>query len=91
MNIHGPLTRSSSDKILGGVCGGLARYLGVDAGIIRLITAIAIIFFGTGVLLYILLWVLLPSDNSSTTGFDTIVSQFKSHTNHTDPNPGDYR
>lgn len=55
------LYRDSSDKMLGGVCSGLANYINVDPAIVRLLFAI-ITFggFGLGVLLYILLWIILP-------------------------------
>ncbi|HYC39724.1 MAG TPA: PspC domain-containing protein [Chitinophagaceae bacterium] len=56
------LYRDSSDKILGGVCAGIANYLNVDPAIIRLLFAI-ITFggFGFGILIYILLWIVLPA------------------------------
>lgn len=55
------LYRDSSDKVVGGVCSGLANYLNVDPAIIRLLFAI-ITFggFGTGFILYILFWIILP-------------------------------
>jgi len=54
--------RDSSDKILGGVCSGLANYMNVDPAIVRILFAI-ITFggFGFGVLVYLLLWIVLPS------------------------------
>ena len=55
------LFRDNNDKILGGVCGGLAHYLKVDPAIIRVAFALATIGWGTGVILYILLWIILPS------------------------------
>jgi phage shock protein PspC (stress-responsive transcriptional regulator) len=56
------LYRDSSDKILGGVCSGLANYMNVDPAIIRILFAI-ITFggFGFGVIAYLLLWIVLPS------------------------------
>ena len=55
------LYRDANDKILGGVCAGLAAYLNIDPAIVRLLFAI-ITFggFGFGVLLYIVLWIVLP-------------------------------
>lgn len=55
------LYRDSGDKILGGVCSGLANYLNVDPSIIRILFAI-ITFggFGFGILAYIFLWIVLP-------------------------------
>ncbi len=58
---RGRLYRDESDKILGGVCGGLANYLRVDPTIIRLVFALITFGAGTGILLYILLWIILPS------------------------------
>lgn len=56
------LYRSENDKVLGGVCAGLANYLRVDATVVRILFAI-ITFggFGTGFLIYILMWVIIPS------------------------------
>jgi len=56
------LYRDSSDKILGGVCSGLANYMNVDPAIIRILFAI-ITFggFGFGFIAYLLLWIVLPS------------------------------
>ncbi len=54
------LTRSSDDKILGGVCGGIARYLGVDPLLIRILFVLLALANGLGVLPYFVLWVVLP-------------------------------
>ncbi|AVM01247.1 PspC domain-containing protein [Gordonia iterans] len=56
------LTRSSSDKMLGGVCGGLARYFGVDATWVRIAFVASILLPGPQVLLYLLLWLIIPKD-----------------------------
>lgn len=55
------LERSTTDKMLGGVCGGLAEYLGVDATIVRIIAAALILFTGVGPIAYILAWILIPA------------------------------
>lgn len=57
----GRLYRDGSDKFLGGVCAGIANYMNVDPAIVRLLFAI-ITFggFGTGILIYIVLWIILP-------------------------------
>jgi len=55
------LKRSDDDRWIGGVCGGLAEYTGVDAGLIRLIVAVATILgFGSLILAYIVAWVIMP-------------------------------
>ncbi len=54
------LFRDSDDKFLGGVCSGLAHYFGMDVIWMRLLWLILFFFFGTGFLIYILLWILIP-------------------------------
>ena len=56
------LRRSRSDRWLGGVCGGIARMTGVDSWIWRLLFALLALCAGTGVLLYLLMWILIPAD-----------------------------
>jgi phage shock protein C len=56
------LRRSRSDRWLGGVCGGLARITGVESWAWRLIVAVLALFGGTGLLLYILLWIFVPDE-----------------------------
>ena len=66
---RGRLHRDENDKILGGVCGGIANYLRIDPTIVRLVFALISFGAGTGILLYILLWIILPSKplNSTST------------------------
>lgn len=52
--------RSSKDKIIGGVCGGLGEYLDVDPLIVRLVFAVLFFGYGTGLLAYIIIWILAP-------------------------------
>ncbi len=57
------LYRDENDKILGGVCSGIASYLRIDPAIIRILFALVTIGgFGAGFLIYILLWAILPSE-----------------------------
>jgi phage shock protein C len=56
------LRRSTTDRWIGGVCGGLATSLGVDSWVLRLLFALLLFVGGTGVLLYILLWIFVPSE-----------------------------
>jgi len=55
-----PLRRSCTDKMLGGVCGGLAEHTGVDSLIWRAGFVAVTVAGGAGVLVYLLLWVLMP-------------------------------
>ncbi len=52
--------RSRSDRSIAGICGGLAEYLGCDAGILRLVTLILIVFGGLSIWIYIILWLVIP-------------------------------
>jgi phage shock protein C len=54
------LYRSRDDKIIAGVCGGLAEYFGVDPVLVRVIVVIITLMGGSGVLAYLLLWLLVP-------------------------------
>jgi phage shock protein PspC (stress-responsive transcriptional regulator) len=54
------LMRSSRDKKLGGVCAGLAEYFDLDPTIVRIVWLLAVFLGGTGVLAYIILWIVLP-------------------------------
>lgn len=53
------LYRSRKDRVIGGVCGGLAEYFGIDPLIVRLV-ALVLLFFGGGFLLYIIGWIAIP-------------------------------
>jgi phage shock protein PspC (stress-responsive transcriptional regulator) len=73
--MSGNLYRSKTDKFLGGVCGGLGRYLGFDAAIVRLIFLLLIFGTGWGVVLYIALWILLPAEGSPEPGGGDVGDQ----------------
>jgi phage shock protein PspC (stress-responsive transcriptional regulator) len=53
------LTRSEVDKRVAGVCGGLADYFGVDPILVR-IAFVLLAVMGPGILLYIVLWIVMP-------------------------------
>ena len=50
----------SDQRVLGGVCGGIAEYFGLDSLLVRLAFVALILGWGSGLLLYILLWILAP-------------------------------
>jgi phage shock protein C len=54
--------RSRTDRVFGGVCGGIARATGMESWIWRLLFAALFICAGAGLLLYILLWIFVPSE-----------------------------
>ena len=55
------LYRAENDKILGGVCAGLANYLKIDPAIVRILFVLLTTGWGAGVLVYIILWMVLPT------------------------------
>ena len=54
--------RSRTDRWIGGVCGGIGRSTGVEAWIWRLLFTILFICAGAGLLVYVLLWIFVPSE-----------------------------
>lgn len=60
------LRRSTTDRWLGGVCGGIARVTGVAAWIWRLSFALLVLCGGTGVLMYALMWIFVPVEPART-------------------------
>jgi phage shock protein PspC (stress-responsive transcriptional regulator) len=58
--VHHQLTRSETDKRIAGVCGGLAEYFDIDPIIVRIAFVASIFFGGLGILLYIVLWIVMP-------------------------------
>lgn len=58
-----PLRRSVDDRVIGGVCGGLAEYLDLDPTIVRVVYVLLSILSAAfpGTLVYLILWILIPS------------------------------
>jgi phage shock protein C len=54
------LMRSRNDKIIGGVCGGVAEYFNVDPILVRVATVVFAFMAFAGVILYVVLWAALP-------------------------------
>lgn len=51
---------SDTDKKIAGVCGGIAEYLGIDATIIRIALVLFIALGGSGILVYLIAWLVMP-------------------------------
>lgn len=58
------LRRSTDDRMLAGVAGGLARYLDVDATLVRIAFVVLTVVGGAGVPLYLASWLLIPEDGA---------------------------
>lgn len=54
------LYRDERRKVIGGVCAGLAEYFDIDIAIIRALFLLTFIFMGTGLMVYVVLWIVLP-------------------------------
>lgn len=63
MAYHGKhkLYRDTEEGIVAGVCAGLSEYFKIDVTLIRVVVGVLAIFYGTGLLIYLLLWFLLPT------------------------------
>jgi phage shock protein C len=56
------LARSSSDRLIGGVCGGLGAHTDLPSWAWRLIFCLTLLYFGLGIVIYLLLWLFLPQE-----------------------------
>lgn len=54
------MRRSRTDRVLGGVCGGLGQYLGVDPVLIRIAAVLLVFVGGAGIVAYLVAWILIP-------------------------------
>ncbi len=54
------ITRDVGNKMIGGVCSGIAEYLDIDPTIVRLLWLFAILLAGTGILAYVVCWIVIP-------------------------------
>jgi phage shock protein PspC (stress-responsive transcriptional regulator) len=59
-----PLTRPVNDRMVAGVAAGLARYLGADVTIIRIVLVVLAFVGGAGVPIYLACWLLIPEEGS---------------------------
>lgn len=56
------LYRSRQERMLGGVCGGLADYLGLDPTVVRLVFLLLFFLGGQGLLIYLIMWLIVPEE-----------------------------
>ena len=62
MDPNRKLYRSKTNRKLAGVCGGLAQYLNVDATVIRVLFVLLAILGGSGLVLYLAMWIIVPNE-----------------------------
>jgi phage shock protein C len=56
------LYRSRNQRMLAGICGGLAEYFNVDATLIRVLFLVLAVFGGTGLVIYVVMWLIVPDE-----------------------------
>lgn len=72
------LIRSTSDRVIGGVAGGIARYLEIDPTFVRLAFVVLGLFNGIGALIYFILWLVIPDEQSrELTGESVVRANFE--------------
>ena len=59
------LYRSNTVKVIGGVCGGLADYFSIDVVLIRVAFVLLFLFGGSGVLVYVIMWIAIPAERGN--------------------------
>jgi phage shock protein PspC (stress-responsive transcriptional regulator) len=69
------LYRSETDRMLGGVCGGLAEYFNIDSTILRLVFVLFVLWGGGGALAYIICWIVIPTESSLSLSSDEIIEE----------------
>src|SRR3972149_730789 len=69
------LYRSRSDRMIWGVCGGLANYFDIDPVIIRLIAVLLVVAGGAGILAYIILAIITPLESSVVTEPKDVIKE----------------
>lgn len=75
------LSRSKTDKIVGGVCAGIARYINVDPLLVRLLFAVMVLVTGDGLLVYGILWMVLPeADETDVKAKNSDIQLYRSST-----------
>jgi phage shock protein PspC (stress-responsive transcriptional regulator) len=71
------LARSTDDRMVAGVCGGIARYLDADPTVIRLVAVLLMVFGGAGVLAYVAAWVIIPEEGAERSIADDLVNRHR--------------
>ncbi|QLG69651.1 MAG: Phage shock protein C, PspC [Candidatus Woesebacteria bacterium] len=71
------LLRSKENRIIAGVCGGLGEFFKIDPTVIRIIFILITLFGGSGGLLYLILWLIIPSENKGKEPKDLIRDNAK--------------
>ena len=71
------LVRPTDDKIIAGVCSGIARYLKVDAGLVRIVTFLLIVPGGLSLWAYVIAWLVMPAEGAEKSDADRLLNEAK--------------
>ncbi len=63
MDSYRRFTRSTTERRIAGVCGGIAKYINVDPIVVRILFLIALLFGCLGFWAYLIIWIAAPEDN----------------------------
>ncbi|MUL41640.1 PspC domain-containing protein [Streptomonospora sp. PA3] len=71
------LRRSRQQRLLTGVCGGIGEFAGVDANLVRLAFAVFTLMGGSGVLLYVIAWLVMPEEGGQASMLEHLIRNFQ--------------
>ena len=77
------LVRSETDKMLAGVCGGLAAYLGIDSVLVRLLFVLLLFASGIGFPIYLILWFIMPPEHNVSKPNSEVIQDNLEEMSHT--------
>ena len=70
------LVRSTNGRMLAGVCAGVSDYFGVDVTLVRvMLAAVSVLTAGTGILAYLVAWVIIPGEGQKTSVAENVLSK----------------
>ncbi len=70
------LVRSRDNRIVAGVCAGLADYLGMDVNLVRVVVALLTLFtMGSGILAYLIAWAVIPEEGQKTSIAEDFINK----------------
>jgi phage shock protein C len=72
------LVRIRQGRMVAGVCTGLGRYFGVDVNLVRLAFGVLTVFYGLGILGYLIAWVILPDEDEDGSILESIINKRRS-------------
>ena len=72
------LLRTRDGRMVAGVASGLAAYFGVDVNLVRLAFGVFTVFYGLGILLYLVAWAILPDEDDDASIVESFINRYRS-------------